>query len=422
MIDILVIGMGISGLYFGLKTLNKNKNIVLVDKSEKVGGRLKSIKIDNETEYYAEGGAQRFFINENDKRKISLENDNLVKELLDMMNIRYTEKRNDILLNEKKYEKIYKNIKKYYPSKLNKEIKRQLSLPSSIIISNQNDIEISKLNIINEFTKTIGYDIFKYQINLDMAYNTLDKITSKKQNFVNGGYENLCVSLYNIIKKYHKCLLNYNVFDIKYDHINNIYIINNSIKTKKIVYTGTISQLENIKTNIKWLPEIKRIIRQKYILYPAIKIFIKLYNPFWSEYDYFKKINTDTLLNQIIFFNKNTILIYSNMENSKTLYNLDRYDKFEWTKSGLLINTCNYIVNIFYKIFNTKIIIKEIAYRYHDIASMFSSPISNDEYFYFHNLLHFNNFHFISGDYTDNPGWVNSCLYSVNINLNRILD
>lgn len=409
--DIVVIGLGISGLYFGLKTLKTNKKILFLDKEKRVGGRLISLKIDNETPYYAEGGAQRFFKSEKDKKYMSLENDNILYNLLKTLNIKYSVLPNNKIITSEKYIDIYKNVKKKYPEK-----NKNISFPSAITTSNNN------IDAIKEFIETIGYPLFEKQINLDMAYSTLDKITYDEQNFINGGYQNVCKKIFDIIKTKHNYILNYNVNKINYNDSNKIYTIDDKIYTNKIVYTGTIKQLYNINTNMIWFDDIKKIFKNNYIEYPAIKIFIKLNNPFWTKKDYFSKINSNTLLNQIIFINSNTILIYSNMESAKTLYNLDKYDIFNWTSPSILNNTSEYIQNTFLQLFNKKIDIFTLAYKYNDVAAQFSGPISNFVYNYLKNLLFYNNFNFISGDYTDNPGWVNSCLYSVESNLDKILN
>jgi protoporphyrinogen oxidase len=408
--DIVVIGLGISGLYFGLKTLNTNKKILFVEKENRVGGRLISLKLDEETPYYAEGGAQRFFKNKEDNILMSLENDNILFKLLEELNIDYTILPNDKLISSNKYIEIYKNVKKIYPEK-----NRNISFPSAITISNYNN------NAIKEFIETIGYPLFETQINLDMAYSTLDKITLEKQNFINGGYENVCKKMFEILKTKHQSFLNYTISKIDYNPSTKLYTINNSIHTNKIVYTGTIKQLYNINTNIIWLNPIKKIFKDYYIEYSAIKIFIKLENPFWTEDEYFTKINTSTLLNQLLFINSNTILIYSNMESAKTLYNLDKYNKFEWTSPLILKNITQYIQNTFTQLFNKNIKIFTLAYRYNDVAAQFSSPIPINIYNNLQQLLSYNDFFFISGDYTNNPGWVNSCLYSVETNLLNII-
>lgn len=75
--DIIIIGGGIAGLYTQYKLLKKysNKNILLIEKNNRLGGRIYTHKVNvKKTSYSMEGGAGRF----NDNHKLLIK---LIKEL-----------------------------------------------------------------------------------------------------------------------------------------------------------------------------------------------------------------------------------------------------------------------------------------------------------------------------------------------------
>ena len=57
MYDIIILGGGISGLYLGIKLLQKNKSVLIIEKTNRIGGRIQSIQYKNEI---IEAGAGRF--------------------------------------------------------------------------------------------------------------------------------------------------------------------------------------------------------------------------------------------------------------------------------------------------------------------------------------------------------------------------
>ena len=65
--DIIIIGGGIAGLFTAYKLSQTNKNIILFESSNKLGGKIKTIK--NENISY-EAGAARFHKSHEKKEKI----------------------------------------------------------------------------------------------------------------------------------------------------------------------------------------------------------------------------------------------------------------------------------------------------------------------------------------------------------------
>ncbi|ARF08217.1 NADP-binding rossmann-like domain protein [Catovirus CTV1] len=399
--DIICIGLGISGLYFGYKALKSNKKILFIEKEERVGGRIKSVSLGNNP-YWAEGCATRFFYNPNSPP--SLQNDGYVVQLLEELNIGSTPMPNDRIETGDYYLKVIQKINQMYPVMYDSLAK--LSFPTQVELLGYS---------IKEFADQIGYPLFEDPINLNMAMRTLNKFVDLVQNFVDGGYENVCEKIYHIIKKRFKFKFNKTVSQI--DYIDNCYIINNKYKAKKLLFTGTIDQLNTITINIPHLLELKRNLVNSYFDYRAIRIYLKIKDPWWTKDDILKKWNTGTALNQIIYFTKDTIQIYSNMWASELLFYMIP-EKFrtinKFIDSSNVPQLVNYVSQKISEIIGVQNIkIDKIWYKYTRAAAQFVRPIEENYNKFIKRIQENNNFYMLSGDYTLNPGWVNSCLQIV---------
>lgn len=410
--DIICIGLGITGLYFGYKAKDYNKQILFIEKDNHVGGRIKSVDIKNNILYWAEGCAARYFYKPNDKP--SIQNDYYVAKLLKELNISSSIVPNDKIETDKSYIEVINKINELYPNITNDMAK--ISFPSLVETLGYS---------IQDFADKSGYHVFQDPMNLNMAMRTINKFSYKEQNLVNGGYENVCKKIYDIIKYNHKFKFNKIVERIDYCNKHKRYIINNKYIAKKVIFTGTINQLNNIIINVPHLIELKRNLIQSYFDYSAIRIYIKIKEPWWNKDDLFKKWNTKTPLNQIFYYTQNTIQIYSNMSSSEVLYYMipPEYRVLnEFIDSNKVVVLTDYISNILSKLFNVKNVkIYEIWYKFSKDASQFIKPVNTDYDLFFKNIQKNKKFYMLSGDYTYNPGWINSCLYSVEDKFKNII-
>ena len=406
--DIICIGTGISGLYLGYKSINSNKRILFIEKENDIGGRIVSVNT-NTSSYYAEGCATRFF--KTDNNVPSLENDYYVTKLLDELKIESTPMSNFNLKTDDYYIEVIDQIKKNYPN-----IDNKYALESFPVI-----VELLGYSS-RKFSDSIGYPVFMEPMNLNMALRSLFKFAGEYQYLIIGGYKSVCENLFNIIKNKFYFKFNEAVTSISFK--NNLYCVNNKYFAKKIVFTGTINQLNNIILNVNHLYTLKTLLNY-YFDYRAIRVYVKISDPWWNESELFSKWNTGTALNQVIYYNVDTILIYSNMYSADILYNLIPHS---YRKINNFININKVPKLKDYLIFHLSIIlehninISKIWYNYRRDACQFIKPVDIDYDKFFDTIQENNNFFMLSGDYTFNPGWVNSCLEIVEKKYKKILN
>ena len=204
-VDVFVIGAGISGLYLGYQALQipTTKKIVIVEKANRVGGRLTSTPIPDTIppEYYAEGCAQRFF----------LASDPKVVQLLNNLGIGYVAKPNSNIQTPTTYSNILDTlVSNFSPTASNTS---ELSFPDAVLLSLSGGNNLT-YNDLDAFCDTLGYPVFRYPINLNMSYKSIFKFTGPVQQLIIGGYKNVCETMYNQISPQIPVILNYQVKNI----------------------------------------------------------------------------------------------------------------------------------------------------------------------------------------------------------------
>jgi len=410
--DLIIIGSGISGLYMGYKAVqNKtDKSVLILESSSRPGGRITSVIINNNTEYYAEACAQRFY-----------ESSDLLIKLLKELKIDTLTQSNTNVRTSKDFYKILKDI----VIKNSKD--SGISLPN-IIYKHTKDKEY-----INKIANETGRPVVKYPINYDFSLNYLKYLNYDYQYMLKEGFMSLITKLYNIVSQFYKIKLSYNVNKINYE--NGYYIINDKYKCKKIVFTGTRNHLFNINTNIDFMNETKRLLSENYFSYITMKIFIKFNKPWWTENELFYRFNSGNIISQLWYYTIDTIQVYSSMEKADFIYNMMSYEirdtnnpntNIRWFDHRLYGKEFIDMIKLEIKrlIEYTKKdkvpteieieSINQIAFRYTSVASQYLKPIKKELYDdFFKRLNKHNNFYMIGGDYTKIPGWVNSCLQCV---------
>ena len=406
--DIICIGLGISGLYFGYKTIGTDKKILFIEKSDRVGGRIQSVKLDK-SKYYAEGCATRYFVNNN---KPSLQNDGYVIKLLEDLDITSTSLSNNLTKSSTNYVDVINKIITEYPGL--KDEYAKYSFPN--IVQNLG-------YSIDSFCDGAGYPVFKEPMNLNIALYALEKFSNDTQHVINGGYEHVCDKLYSIINKYHRFKFNKLVYKIC--HRDGQYIVNDKFISKKILFTGTTNQLLNISFDVPHLYKLKNDLINYYFNYRAIRMYVQVTSPWWSKSEISYRWNSGTALNQISYYNSNTILIYSNMNSADILYNMitDKYKHIDdFIKCSKLQMLTEYITKIMENIVGVNNInLDKIWYKYTTDAVQFVKPVAYHYNKFIEDIQENNNFFMLSGDYTKNPGWVNSCLSIVEDKYRKIL-
>jgi protoporphyrinogen oxidase len=231
--DYIVIGSGISGVYSGY-LLNKKYNVLILEKNNYIGGRIKDVKFHNAIVKLGAGIGQ-------------YKNKNLLA-LLDKCNIKYNIAELDkrIISNKELTFDITIAIKlikeKYYELD---EIK-------------SNDIHILTVQqfLIKYFGKTFSKNYIKYCgyndfVNSDITYHIkyypIEDHLLKKTKKLFFQWSDLINSLIGGLK----IKLNTNVTNIKcIDNVFNIYTENMIYKSNKIIFAVTINPLCNLTKNL----------------------------------------------------------------------------------------------------------------------------------------------------------------------------
>lgn len=95
----------------------------------------------------------------------------------------------------------------------------------------------------------------------------------------------------------------------------------------------------------------------------------------------------------------------------------------QFINSNLIPEFKNFVTMILSNVLEKhNINISEIWYKYTKDAVQFIKPIAYNYNDFFDDIEENKNFYMLSGDYTKNPGWVNSCLYIVEKKYNDIIE
>ncbi len=250
-IDVIIIGTGPSSLYLAHKLQNKYKNILLIEKNNKIGGRTGNFIFEN-TEVVKGAGVGRY-----NKDKILL---NLINEF----NIKYKKFSKDFGNADSKF--ISKNLyllNKYY----NDKYKILTFSEFAKLILGKYNYEKLKYNLgytdfelsdVKDTLNNYGFeDIYKKGYNFSFSWNKLCDCLAKNKNIIFNS---------EIIK-----LKNYKNYIKLYDNCNKVYFC------KKLVICGNILTLRNllklpIYNNIDGQPFIRvyiktnKIITSKFVL------------------------------------------------------------------------------------------------------------------------------------------------------------
>lgn len=311
--DYVIVGSGISGLYFAHLLKNKTDNFIILEKKGRMGGRIKTVKHDC---FWYEAGATRIPFH----HKHILE---LIKKLglshkLFQMCPKKDYNINGKLLNSKRcqmdFKKTTNNIIKY-GKKLGKGTKFSNTLFS---ISNH----ILNKKIIDDYIIKTGYNSQQNKCNF---YNYLKNL----KNYNNTKYYKLYDGLIQIIDKLacligkDKIKMGHLLQDIKYDNkkkVFNLLVNGKVIRTRKLVCG--IMKLDLLKFDILYDYDnlLNSVSHNRYI-----RIYAK-YNKVNGKY-WFKNINktiTDRCLRKIIPVDKKNGLIqlcYCDSEYAEMLNN-----------------------------------------------------------------------------------------------------
>jgi protoporphyrinogen oxidase len=395
MYDYIIIGGGITGLY--LNYLLKNKNTLLLEKNNYLGGRAIEENFHNTTIKLGAGiGA--------------LHNKNLLK-LLKKLKIKY----------------------EIYPSTINLKFKTNFDMKKAV------NLIITKYNLLKKINhKDIKYLTVKQFIIKYFGkkfFKEYDKIAEYKdyhnsdleyyikyydiKDHIPSPYKLLSISWTDVITKLknklnkNKIKLNFEVNDIKYiNNINNInesyYIVNNKYKTKNIICALTLQPLQKILSKTNFI----KINYNKFIgTIPFLRIYTYHKNGH-NMNEFIERYNiVDNELEKIIIMNKNVLMFsYSDNKNAEYLYKL--YNLYKKNKDEFKI----ILIKLFKNIVNQDIIIDDIRFVYWHEGIHYFKPQKNNKLKNIVKILSkpHDNFYVCGEMLSFKQGWVEGCIESVN--------
>jgi hypothetical protein len=297
--DVIIIGAGISGLYLGLELLKQNKKVLVIEKSNRIGGRIYTKKFLNFT---YESGAGRFS-NKHVLLIQLLKNYDLYKDVI------------PIGSHNKKLDQYYKIIEKSLQTN-----KQDLSSISTLTyLNNLFGIDETKL-----FIQKYGYDGDIIESNAICGITMLmDDYTSESYFVLLGGLERLTQKLYlDFIQKGGKLILNTNVTDIyKSSSYFRVATDETILTSKKLVLAIGPSALKSLKPlsyNFNFINYIYSLhLLRTYFLYEKKQSVLKN----------LKKVITQKDIRFIIPINENIIMIsYTDYKLAQKWYNLYKKD------------------------------------------------------------------------------------------------
>lgn len=295
--DIIIIGGGISGLYCGLN-INKNKNVILFEKNNYLGGRIYTDNFTiNSNEYNFEAGAGRI----HSKHMI-------IQKLIAKMGLK------DKLI-KIGGSIVFKPSKKY---SLKNTFKNQngFSYVNHLIkLSKSENKDYLKSISFKEYAdKHLSDDEVKFMLDScgyygDLLFNAYDAIksfekeitTDSEYYIMKGGFSQLINKMVSHIKKKHSIYTNKNCIDIFYnDNVFTLNINNTKISCKKLILAIPKPNLLNFKILKPYFPLLKSI--------ECIPL-LRLYSIYKKDDIWFKNVSkttTNNHLKYIIPINKET--------------------------------------------------------------------------------------------------------------------
>lgn len=430
--DIVVVGLGISGLYLCHQLLKKDSSIKILacEKSTRIGGRLQSLPLEC-CSWALEGGAQRFFP----------KNSPILLSLLDEMDLKSIRVNNasNSLKHQQQASQMFSCVKRYMPS--DEALLPTFSLAQLICLTGTSgESQCSSYPAeapVDVFVASTGYPLFRYDMNAQQAYQTLDKVTQQYQMLIEGGgYEHLCHLLFQgLLGRIDVCM------DVCVEHLEWLtsgngahYSVNGGRwNADKVAWTAPRNSLISLPQYPKWMhSSIIEPLKNNYFSYVGIRVYLQFQRPWWNSDQVFQTTftNGNGPLNQVVYYSTDTLLIYNNMDAASLLHgllgNTQLLQCMQWYPSSLLADdTKKLLFKWLYTLIGDQLSynhfqsMHKFLYCYNEEAAQFMHPCKSGQstnYETWFQRIQYGfgkKFWLVSGDYTKDPGWVESCLKHV---------
>lgn len=412
--DEIVIGSGISGLYWIYKS--RTSNYLILEKSNRIGGRIYNINW-NDTQISLGGGIiksnNKYTVKLCEELGLELGQSTSEYEMIDWIKSDNTKHdyKNKIITepNEKKFYKINENIIKYL-----KKVFNQNKL--IISLNKYNFEEFLDLYIDLELVKLIKSNILYHTYyNADIEsvlYDEIDELlrTNKFEikYIVGGGYSKLLEKLIQIVGL-ENIKLNQNVIEIR----KNSSIFEIKTSSEQIFRTKKIILATETQNNIKFIfePNLIKSLENIYSMSSASN-YIRIYSYHSNGHGLKYSYKTSGLVGKVIYINDKILMcVYTEeldaLKINKLLENKTKIVQLEIIYN--LLTKCNISI--------TKP--DDIIIKYWNVGVHYNNPSFNKE---IKNVLikklKKENIILIGENVSDSHGWVNSALESVEFNFN----
>jgi len=375
--DYIIIGSGIAGLYLGYILKKNNKNYIVLEKNNILGGRIAQANFHNTNVQLGAG-----IIRKDDKH---------ILKLLDNLNIKYSTgyketNKNIDNYNKQEYNNIIDKLKEIKINKNNSVFKDALRS-----FFNYNS---KKLNL---FIKSYNYtDHLRADTNLTIKHYPLKDLYDKKRiiHFVHGGNNKIIDKL----AQYSNVIMNCNIINIEDN--NNIKILTDSkkreYKCKHVISTIDIKALKSIKgfnnDDIKYF--------KKYI---GTNKFLRMYT-YHDNVTLDKTTVVPSIMKQMIPINNNVIMsAYCDNSNAT---------KFKKLIDKLSNKDLTEMINHNLQNFGSVTPVKDRLVRYWNVGTHYYKPLYSYKKNYYCNNKE--NFSIVGEVIAWEQGWMEGSVHSVN--------
>jgi hypothetical protein len=423
--DVICIGAGVSGLYLGYRMARDNpeKSLLILEKMDRIGGKIVSVPMSGNVPYNAEGCAQRF-----------TEDQETVQSLLRRYNIGSTEiptisysTSDSDLLGE---------IRNIYEDKPNLH-----SISNLDAIVNTPDIQNGNYDNLKIVTELLGYTNETYLKNVQTFIESVSNVIHSRQFYPDGGFTRLIEALAHEVSQKYDIRIKSEVLTI--DRLDNgMFLVktrNSQYLCKHVVFTGNRHQLNLIGGNSMDIRELKdKLYEYTGVDKTYIRMFMEISDPWWNRDEIGTVMKTDGPLNSLHIMSDNTLCVYCDQKNAELLYYLVPQelrhlgvDTINWIPSVLMKRLNDFLSKHVYQLYQDlvnkpptspgEVRINRIAFKYTKQAVLNYAPLPVPIEQFTEQLNNFRNIHLISDSYYYRQGWIQYCLDCVDDSYSSII-
>jgi hypothetical protein len=421
MYDIVCIGTGATGIYFGYKAVKANvdQKILFISQDSQIGGKIHSWHDHSNSKlpYKVETCAMRFY-----------KNQPLIQAAATDLGVEITEiPDKNLPIVTPTHPEIEFELKSAYPPG---KLYYDQNLQTAITLSSGVD------NVLQNALDT-GYYYLLESMSLE-SFCTEFVLSGLTELRFKNGFQHFIESLAKIVASKYQIKLNYKVNTIDYDPITKIYTINKNLQTRKIVYTGTLNSYIDLTTSVQEIVARRHLTLNLAVPCPSVKFYMWFDKPFWPSTALWKYTGHE-LLNQFIYYSENICEVYVLGRTADTLLAMldpnirdkfsDEYKTLSWQEPTIFDQLLTYVKSQIPSILSTALpqyridkptdvqlnSISKVMFQYRRQALATAKPLNVNtleavDAIYRNIQIGKQNFYYVSGDVSKcGGGWVERC-------------